>query len=48
VPGKVQQALTSVLNKCAVESFAKGLTDMRVTVISTVAPRICSGTPASQ
>ena len=32
---KVQRALISVFNKSGVESFAKGLTDMGVTVIST-------------
>jgi len=32
---KVQRALISVFNKSGVESFAKGLTDLGVTVIST-------------
>ena len=32
---KVKRALISVFNKSGVESFAKGLTDMGVTVIST-------------
>src|SRR5450756_902865 len=35
VPVKVQRALISVFNKSGLESFAKGLTDMGVQVIST-------------